>query len=222
MADPAFRAEFEQWTSASPGRRDWIPLSASGPPTHPQDRWVPRDYRRGVGPARVPAKDLEENPLLAVLTSHLSGPTADVQADQALQRVLLTATADGLAASLLSHIVEVPKGREELHRLISATRPAPGRAANRARLAGARHPRREVGRPARHESASCDDRDVAASLAHPTGPGPPYIGTAIRPSLPRRPAWRCPRAHLPHATPNVTSTRSRPRFSVSRRSSPDR
>jgi hypothetical protein len=58
-----------------------------------------------------------------VLTSHLSGLAADVQAGQALQRVLLTATADGLATSFLSHVVEVPQAREELRRLVSGTRP---------------------------------------------------------------------------------------------------
>jgi hypothetical protein len=37
--------------------------------------------------------------------------------------VLLTATAEGLATSFLSHIVEVPRAREELRQLIGATGP---------------------------------------------------------------------------------------------------
>jgi hypothetical protein len=44
-----------------------------------------------------------------------------VHAGQALQRVLLTATGEGLATSLLSHIVEVPQVRDELQHLIGAT-----------------------------------------------------------------------------------------------------
>lgn len=39
-----------------------------------------------------------------------------------MQRVLLTATADGLATSFLSHVVEVPQAREELCQLIGVTR----------------------------------------------------------------------------------------------------
>jgi hypothetical protein len=40
-----------------------------------------------------------------------------------MQHVLLTATAEGLATSFLSHVVEVPLAREELRRLVGATRP---------------------------------------------------------------------------------------------------
>jgi hypothetical protein len=40
------------------------------------------------------------------------------RAGQAIQAVLLTATAEGLAASFLSHIVEVEQTREQLRRLI--------------------------------------------------------------------------------------------------------
>jgi hypothetical protein len=65
----------------------------------------------------------EEEPLMALLTSHLGGTVAEVQVGQALQRVLLTATAAGLATSLLRQVVEVPQTREELRRLFAAARP---------------------------------------------------------------------------------------------------
>jgi hypothetical protein len=122
MADPGFRTELAQWTAVPPGRHDGVPATAGGPLTEPQDRWVLRDFRDGSGPARIPGKDFENEPLIAVLTAHLSGPLADVHAGQALERILLTATADGLAVSFLSHIVEVRQIREELRRLISETR----------------------------------------------------------------------------------------------------
>jgi nitroreductase len=64
-----------------------------------------------------------EEPLMALLTSHLSGTMAEVQVGQALQRVLLTATAAGLATSLLRQVVDVPRTREELRRLVGGTRP---------------------------------------------------------------------------------------------------
>ena len=49
--------------------------------------------------------------------------SSDVAGAGPLQRVLLTATAAGLATSFLSQVVEVPQTREELRRLIGGTRP---------------------------------------------------------------------------------------------------
>jgi nitroreductase len=122
VSDPLFRAEFENWTSRS-SDTSGVPATAGGPLPEPQDWWVLRDYTAGTGEARVPGKDFEGEPLVAVLFAHLSGPEAEIQAGQALQRVLLTATAEGLATSFLSHVVEVPLAREELRRLVGATRP---------------------------------------------------------------------------------------------------
>jgi len=77
---------------------------------------------RGGRPPAPGAAAAEES-LLALLTSHLSGTRAEVQVGQALQRVLLTATAAGLAASLLRQVLEVPQTREELRRLSGGARP---------------------------------------------------------------------------------------------------
>jgi hypothetical protein len=122
-ADPEFHAELDRWTATPPGRRDGVPATAGGPLSEPQDRWVLRDFRGGSGPARPPGKDFETEPLLAVLTAQLSGALGDVHAGLALERILLTATAEGLAVSFLSHVVEVRPTREELRRLIGETRP---------------------------------------------------------------------------------------------------
>jgi hypothetical protein len=122
-ADPDFRAELDAWTIRPPEQRDGVSAEAGGPIPEPYDRWVMRDFTGGTGRPRVPAKDFEEEPLIAVLTSHLSGTAAEVQVGQALQRVLLTATAAGLSTSFLSQVVEVPQTREELRRLIGGTRP---------------------------------------------------------------------------------------------------
>jgi len=123
MADPGFRTELERWTAVPSGRRDGVPVTAGGPLPDTRNGWVLRDFRDGTGAAPLAGKDFENEPLLAVLIAHLSGPFGDVQAGLALERILLTATADGLAASFLSHIVEVRQTREELRRLISETRP---------------------------------------------------------------------------------------------------
>jgi hypothetical protein len=122
-ADPAFTDELERWTAVSPDRRDGVPAGAGGPQPEPQDRWTVRDFTGGQALPRVPGKDFENDPLIAVLTSHLSGERAEIQVGLALQRVLLTATARGLAASFLSQVVEVPEFREELRRLIGGSLP---------------------------------------------------------------------------------------------------
>ena len=122
-ADPAYRTELAAWSARSTDQSDGVPTRAGGALPEPQDAWVLRDFSGGTGRSRVPGKDFEPEPLIAVLTSHLSGRMAEVQVGQALQRVLLTATAGGLAASFLSHVVEVAATREELRRLIGGTRP---------------------------------------------------------------------------------------------------
>ena len=122
-ADPAFRAEFADWVAVAPDRREGVPAHAGGPLPEPQDHWVLSDFTAATGTDRVPGKDFEPEPVIAVLSAHLSGPSAEVQVGQALQRVLLTATANGLATSFLSHVVEVPRTREELRRLIGGVTP---------------------------------------------------------------------------------------------------
>lgn len=122
LADPGFVAELARWTGGAPGRPDGVPATAGGPRPAPQDRWTLRDFAAGTGAERVPGKNFEHEPLLAVLVPHLDGPQADLRTGQALQRVLLTATAHGLAVSLLSQVIEVSTAREELRRLIGATR----------------------------------------------------------------------------------------------------
>ena len=123
LADPAFRDELLRWTGAGADRPDGVPARAAGPAPAPHDRWVVRDFTGGTARTRVPGRDAEDEPLLAALIPHVTGPAAEVRAGEAMQRVLLTATVDGLAVSFLSQLVEVPDVREELRRLVGAVRP---------------------------------------------------------------------------------------------------
>jgi hypothetical protein len=100
-----------------------VPAAAGGPQPAPQDLWTLRDFSAGTAPERIPGKNFEHEPMLAVLTPHLAGPEAEIRAGEALQRLLLTATTHGLAASFLSQLIEVTSAREQLRRLIGATRP---------------------------------------------------------------------------------------------------
>ena len=122
LADPAFRDELLRWTGVGPERHDGVPARAAGPQPAPHDRWVVRDFAAGTGRERAAGKD-EDEPLLAVLVPHASGRVAEIRAGEAMQRVLLTATADGLAVSFLSQLVEVPDAREAVRALVAAAHP---------------------------------------------------------------------------------------------------
>ncbi|WP_037040289.1 Acg family FMN-binding oxidoreductase [Pseudonocardia halophobica] len=119
IADPAFVAELDRWTAREQGHPDGVPLSAAGPVPWPNAAWVMRDFSGGTGSDH----EYEADPLIAVLSVHGDGPREEIRAGQAMERVLLTATADGLASSFLSQLVEVPDVREQMRRLISGARP---------------------------------------------------------------------------------------------------
>ena len=115
--DVVCRAELEAWTGDRHGHPDGVPLAAAGPKPEPQDAWVYRDM--GNGFARPRGRDFEAEPFVAVLSTRMDGPGRQVEAGQALQRVLLTATALGLTASFLSQPIEVAEQRQELRRLLA-------------------------------------------------------------------------------------------------------
>jgi nitroreductase len=117
-ADPRFLAELGEWTGHGAAQREGVPVTAGGPRPEPQDEWVLRDFTAGQGRSRVAGKDFEPEPLLVVLCAFEEGPRGELQAGQALQRVLLTATALGLSASFLAQPVEVPEIRRELGRVV--------------------------------------------------------------------------------------------------------
>ncbi|SFO07656.1 Nitroreductase family protein [Pseudonocardia ammonioxydans] len=121
-ADPAFAAEMSAWTGHAGDRDDGVPATAGGPCPPPNQPWVRRDFGGDAHPRPAPAA-FEAEPLIAVLSVHTDGPREDVRAGEALQRVLLTATAEGLSASFLSQVVEVADVREQVRRLLGGIRP---------------------------------------------------------------------------------------------------
>ncbi|HTI25663.1 MAG TPA: nitroreductase family protein [Kutzneria sp.] len=120
LANVDFRAELEHWTGHSDEHRDGVPARSAGPEHEPQDHWVLRDYSGGRARERVPGKDFEREPLIAVVCSYYEGVLAELHAGQAMQRVLLTATTLGLSASFIAQPIEVPSCREELRHLLGA------------------------------------------------------------------------------------------------------
>ncbi|GAA0522396.1 hypothetical protein Ade02nite_81710 [Paractinoplanes deccanensis] len=110
--DAAYQAEQATWTHVA-SAPDGIPVTAGAPLAEPQDLLPQRffnDRRRGAG------RDYEPEPLVGILGVAGDRPADQVLAGQALQRVLLTATAAGLDTSMISQPIEVPAAREQLRR----------------------------------------------------------------------------------------------------------
>ena len=112
--DPAFQAETAHWTGRAVESPDGVPLVATGPPPY-SARVV--SMRASHANQDLPPREFEQEPLLAALLTRDHGPHAEVRAGMALQRVLLTATAEGLATSFLSQPFETPHTRDALGRI---------------------------------------------------------------------------------------------------------
>jgi len=109
--DPGYLNELAQWSGKQLGSADGVPREAGGPAPEPYDLLIGRDFG---GAVRAPDRDFEQDPFVAVLGSFVDSPQAEIDAGQALQRVLLTATRDGLSASMASQVIDVPTVREQL------------------------------------------------------------------------------------------------------------
>jgi nitroreductase len=123
--DVAYRHELSHWAHDLPERRDGVPVEAFAPWTAVES--VPL---REFGQVRRPATvgEYERRPTIAVL--YTSGDTAVqwLRAGQALQRVLLTATVRGIASTLMTQPMEIPR----LRKLLAA--PVDGRVVAQAAL----------------------------------------------------------------------------------------
>jgi nitroreductase len=110
--DPAYQTRQSQWARTEPAG-DGVPVAAGARLAEPQDLLPQRAYSDRP---RAPGRDFEPEPLIAILGS--TGDTAadQINAGQALQRVLLTATDAGLATSMISQPIEVTGAREQLSR----------------------------------------------------------------------------------------------------------
>jgi nitroreductase len=103
LADPAYRAELARWVGGQRDR-DGIPDSALGPRAAAGLTPV-RDFTP-ARPVPVHYASFEATPQLAVLSTRSSTPADWLRAGQALQRVLLTAAARGVATTPLTQPLE--------------------------------------------------------------------------------------------------------------------
>ena len=119
LSDPRYRAELATWVDRPTERGDGVPsASTAGPFARP----VPiRDFT-ATGPEH---SSLNDSPELAdrqarygVLFTDGDLPADWLRAGEALSAVLLTATAEGLATSVMSDLVEVPPSRSLLRAML--------------------------------------------------------------------------------------------------------
>ena len=103
LADPAYRAELARWVGGQ-RERDGVPDSALGPRAATGLTPV-RDFTP-TRPHPVRYASFEATPQLAVLSTRFSTPADWLRAGQALQRVLLTAAARGVATTPLTQPLE--------------------------------------------------------------------------------------------------------------------
>jgi hypothetical protein len=114
--DPAYLAELDRWTAAAQPH-EGVPPHAFGvsAATGHTAEFPLRDFAGGTHtiPSR-PTTPLEQHPVVTVLHTPEDRTGDWLRAGQALMRVLLTAAADGYAASYLNQPLELPGLRQQL------------------------------------------------------------------------------------------------------------
>ncbi|GID32303.1 Acg family FMN-binding oxidoreductase [Paractinoplanes brasiliensis] len=108
---PGYEEELDRWTTGA-GQREGVPRWAAGA-SDALGVMPLRDFT-GKSGHRRPAENFESQPTVLVLATEGDRPENWVRAGQALQRLLLTATCQQLAAMPISQLVEVPAVRKIL------------------------------------------------------------------------------------------------------------
>lgn len=120
-SDPAFLAEWERWVGNPDRVDDGLPPAHARRAPRPDDAWRPRDFAGAVPDtdrSTAPPEPGQDEPTIAVLTSYDDTALTHVRAGQAMQQVLLTATARGVGASFIAPPVELPDVRTEVRALL--------------------------------------------------------------------------------------------------------
>ena len=119
-ASAAYRAELLRWTTRSASSGDGVPPSAV-PHAEPdrRDELPLRDFDT-QGAATLPwDTGAPSDHTLVLLATEDDGPAAWLRSGEALQRVLLDATALGWVASPLTQAIEVPRTRARLRAAVT-------------------------------------------------------------------------------------------------------
>jgi nitroreductase len=129
QGDPAYVAELERWLRTDPAAVDGVPVEAvpSGDPHARPSNWLVRDFVVGQREAHdfLPAGDPDapppdvERPTVLLMGTDGDDRRAWLQSGRALARVLLLATAAGLAASPLTQALDWPATRTRMRQRLS-------------------------------------------------------------------------------------------------------
>jgi hypothetical protein len=108
--DTAYQLELARWTTPGGiGRQDGVPRQAFGP--RARDNALPlRDMALGMGAPAI-SIEFEPEPTIVLLLSRGDEPADWLRVGAALERVWLTATVRGLAATPLTQVTEIPELR---------------------------------------------------------------------------------------------------------------
>lgn len=149
--DPEYLAEMNRWLRDSDVHADGVPASAIPhvPPGQPRHTDVPlRDFEVGVSGRLLIERDVDEHPLIAVLLTESDSALEQLQAGEAMMRLMLAAELLGLGTCPLSQAVDLVAFRTRVSTLMGwqglaqmmlrIGYPAPGD------LQAARTPRRPV------------------------------------------------------------------------------
>ena len=121
QGDPAYLAELQRWLRTDPGAVDGVPVEAvpSGDPHARPSNWLIRDFVVGdreqhpfldAGDPDAPPPDVER-PTVVLMGTADDDRRAWLAAGRALGRLLLLATAEGVAASPLTQALDWPATR---------------------------------------------------------------------------------------------------------------
>ncbi|MCC7363794.1 MAG: nitroreductase family protein [Dehalococcoidia bacterium] len=128
FADPEFRKELSAWLRSNHSHQpDGMPGYARGmgDAMSMAAAWVVRTFDIGHNQANADSELARHAPLLVVLGTDGNTVADWLNAGQALDRILLTAAAEGLHASFLNQPIEVPSLRPKVMRLIQRTQGHP-------------------------------------------------------------------------------------------------
>jgi hypothetical protein len=130
QSDPAYLAELESWMRTDPGAVDGVPVEAvpsDDPQTRPSN-WLIRDFVvgqrgeqqlfRAADDPDAPPPDVER-PTVVLMGTDDDDRYAWLLAGRALGRVLLRATAEGVAASPLTQALDWPATRSRMQSRLS-------------------------------------------------------------------------------------------------------
>jgi hypothetical protein len=123
LANPDYQRELHNWRRTEPAT-DGIPTSALPEPAIRHSEVPVRDFTAGdphpadQAPPPTDSPPPDERPALLILGTDADSPTQWIHAGQALSALLLAATTQGLRASMLGQVIDLPATRAQLRTLL--------------------------------------------------------------------------------------------------------